>query len=543
MTLLREHRAFILLLVLAALLFTSDIRAWREFVRAESYFALGARIMVEQGDWLTPHAPDEQPLNKPPLTYWLIGVSYKLFGAGYGSARIPSVIAALAVLASVYALGFHFYGKRVGLLSAALLLTSMLFMSFARLAMSDMLLTLFVTASLGAFAFALTLESKWMSLVGYVALGLGLLTKGPVAIVLVAVPVAAELVNTRSRASVKKLRIGLGLPVVLSIGLPYFLIVYFRRGAGAIWFFFVGENLQRFTGNIYGEWARPFWYQLAAFFGDFAPWSLLILPAIWLIWHRGRHGQTDRFERILYLWLLSTLLLFSFSSFKRDYYLLPAMPAAALMVARLLSSEIRARFVRRAIQIYLIVWALLILAVAAATIKAASILGAQSVLRFVPVILAGLGFGAVLWVTAWGRIWATSFTLAAVIVATFAGIEFALLPAFTRYQPAVNLVTSNPGRLWITSHKAGGWANDLAFSLPPPHHVERIDVKDDTSRLIEFLRTPNTVALIMESDFAVFRQRDPDLKIVQRAETFGHGGVTQKLLLKTERQALLVVGR
>lgn len=81
LTALRQHRAFLVVIAFAAVLFLSDIWIYKDFVRAESYFALGSRLMVEQGDWLTPHAPDELPLNKPPLTYWVIGASYKLFGA------------------------------------------------------------------------------------------------------------------------------------------------------------------------------------------------------------------------------------------------------------------------------------------------------------------------------------------------------------------------------------------------------------------------------------------------------------------------------
>ena len=74
---MRRHRAFLILLAFAAALFLSDIWIYKEFVRAESYFALGARLMIEQHDWLAPHAPDEGQLNKPPLTFWLIGSSYK----------------------------------------------------------------------------------------------------------------------------------------------------------------------------------------------------------------------------------------------------------------------------------------------------------------------------------------------------------------------------------------------------------------------------------------------------------------------------------
>src|SRR5438128_2045817 len=95
---LKTHHKLLLLLAFAGLLYLSDIWTYREFVRAESYFALGARLMIDQHQWLAPRAPDELVLNKPPLTYWLIGMSYKLFGVSYGTARLPSVISALSVL-------------------------------------------------------------------------------------------------------------------------------------------------------------------------------------------------------------------------------------------------------------------------------------------------------------------------------------------------------------------------------------------------------------------------------------------------------------
>src|ERR1700687_596148 len=104
MTEIKKHRAFFILIAFAATFFLSDIWAYKEFVRAESYFALGARSMIERNEGLTPHASDGLQLNKPPLTYWLMGVSYKLFGASHGAARLPSVLAAIGVLAMVYLL-------------------------------------------------------------------------------------------------------------------------------------------------------------------------------------------------------------------------------------------------------------------------------------------------------------------------------------------------------------------------------------------------------------------------------------------------------
>src|SRR5438270_11059281 len=148
MDLLKQHRGFLIIVALASVIFANGIWAYKEFVRAESYFALGARLMIERGEWLAPHAPDEQVLNKPPLTYWLIGVSYKIFGASYGASRVPSVIAALCTLGLIYSLGSQAAGVRHGILASSVLATSYLFLSFARMAMSDMLLKSFVTTSL-----------------------------------------------------------------------------------------------------------------------------------------------------------------------------------------------------------------------------------------------------------------------------------------------------------------------------------------------------------------------------------------------------------
>ena len=254
MTFFRQHRFFLLLFAFAAVLFLSDIWIYKQFVRAESYFAFGSRLMIEQGNWLMPHAPDELPLNKPPLTYWLIGISFKLFGVSYGAARLPSVLAALLVLALVYLLSIRLNGKRVALISAAMLALSLLFLTFARMAMSDMLLTLCVTASLAAFIFTLSEQgsnSKALVLLGYVALALGVLAKGPVAVVLVGAPIALEIIFRRNRADLKKLRLLPGSVLFLLIAAPYFLIVYAAAGAGPLRFFFLGENLQRFTGSLY----------------------------------------------------------------------------------------------------------------------------------------------------------------------------------------------------------------------------------------------------------------------------------------------------
>jgi 4-amino-4-deoxy-L-arabinose transferase-like glycosyltransferase len=551
---LNKHRAFFILIAFAATLFLSDIWAYKEFVRAESYFALGARSMVERNEWLTPHAPDELQLNKPPLTYWLIGTSYKLFGASYGSARLPSVLAALLVLAIVYGLATWLYGIRAGLISAVILGSSYLFLSFARMAMSDMLLTFCVTAAFACFVVTLTGQTpraRKLVFVGYAALALGVLAKGPVALALVAVPIGLEQIVRRDGTSFKHLRILPGLGLFLAIAAPYFFLVYARVGSGPLRFFFLGENLQRFTGQIYEGGGRPFWFELAAFFVDFAPWSLLLFLAAWIDWRRSERERTSRgVTRILYLWLVYTVILFSIASFKRDYYLLPAMPAAALIVGSLVANaEGLSGFARRALASFLVLCSVAVLAGALFSLKAAAVLSAQTSLRFLPPLVALFGMGPTLAYLWRRRVWHAALTLNITMWATILTLQLILVPAFANFLPATHLAARvRSGSVLYTSRAANDWANSLAFNLPPPHLVERIsgdlsDTKANDQKLLAALRSDSAaVAVIWEREYAGLVTNDPALKIIVEAETYGHGGLSLNLIRNPQRQRLLLVG-
>jgi 4-amino-4-deoxy-L-arabinose transferase-like glycosyltransferase len=502
--------------------------------------------MVEQGDWLTPHAPDEFALNKPPLTYWLIGAAYKLFGTNYGSARLPSVLAALLVLAIVYSLAVRLNGRRAALISVAMLASSFLFLSFARMAMSDMLLTLCVTASLACFVLALTdqaSQSKTFVLLGYVALALGVLAKGPVAVALVAAPIGLEMAIRRNRAELKKLRLVPGLVLFALIAAPYFLFVYARAGAGPLRFFFLSENLQRFTGDVYGASGRPIWYELAAFFSDFAPWSIFVFVALWSNWRDRARGSSA--SRTLHLWLGAAIVLFSLSSFKLDYYLLPAMPASALIMAPVIANaEKLPKVVRWCIQGLLVLCSVMIVVVALLSLKAAAVLSVSTPLRFVPIIMAVAGFLLMIALVAKRKTWQSTFALTATMWVTFVTMQWTLLPAFVGYLPATRLASAVPaGSAVYTSRGASDWANSVAFDLPAPHSVERMIGDNGNEKLLSALKSDaKSVAIIRESEYASLIIQEPSLRIIGQAETFMHGGLSLNMIRNPRRERLLLVG-
>jgi len=536
----------LIIIAFAAVLFLSDIWIYKEFVRAESYFALGSRLMVEQGNWLTPHAPDELPLNKPPLTYWLIGVSYKLFGMNYGSARLPSVLAGLLVLAIVYSLSLRLEGRRAALIAIGVLVSSPVFLSFARMAMSDMLLTLCVTASLACFISTLTERehpSNSLIWLGYVALGLGVLAKGPLALVLVGVPIGLEMGFRRKLADIKKLRMLPGSVVFLLIAAPYFVVVYARLGAEPLRFFFLSENVQRFTGQVYGASGRSVWYVLAAFLSAFAPWSLLLPVILWFAWRRRSHTSIE--VRPIYLWLGCTIVLFSLSSFKLDYYLLPAMPAAALIIAPVIAKvEDLPNFARRLVIAILAICSLMVLAMALLSLKIAAVLSVFTPFRFLPVLFALIGFAVLFDYLMRRKRWRAALVLSATIGATFVAMQWVLSPAFVRYLPSSRLAAAAPagGALYI-SQTASDWADSIAFNLPSPDQVERLAGDSENKRLLAALKNDSkSIAVIRESEYASLLAQDPGLRVIVQAETFGHGGLSLNMIRNPKRERLLLVG-
>lgn len=542
-------RAFLVLFFFAAALFLSNLDAYKDFVRAESYFALGARLMVVEGDWLAPHAPDEPVLNKPPLQYWLTGFFYRVFGTSYTTARLPSALAALALLVVVYLLGVGLKEERAGLLAGMMLATSYLFYTFARTAMSDMLLTLCVSAALSCFIMVLAGRSSRTNALlfcGYVFVALGVLAKGPVAIILTAAPLAIEILLARDYALLKKLRPLSGTLVVAALAAPYFLLLYFKFGAAPLRAFFIGENLQRFTGAIYAASARPVWYLFPAFFSDFAPWSLLLPLAIYYGW-RARASvkdETRRVRRILYIWLLFPLVFFSFSNFKLDYYLLPSLPAAALVIGGMLAhaGELP-RTARALIYAFTIFFAVVVLSAAIISVRLTGAILPEARWGWLPVLTALGALVLVLYCTRRGWLSGAVRSLAAGICLTLVFYQWTLAPAFGRYQPISRLAQSVPaeGRVY-TSHGTSDWANTLAFHLAPNRAVSRLAPDRDASQLVAIMRQERgALALVKEEEYVRLLDSGIRVRSLAEGDTFGHAGLTFEVLRRPKPERLRIV--
>ena len=301
--------------------------------RAEIYFLDAARHMAESGDWLVPRYQGEPFFDKPALAYWAMAAAFRLLGPDPAAARLVSVLAALGVVATTVALGRRLFDGPTALAAGACLSTTLAFLSFGRIAMSDMLLSLFTTlgAALGTRAWD-EHPPRWTAPALGACLGLGFLAKGPIALVVGGSALLALAIAHRRSPSVSAGSVAAGILAFAVTGLGWFAVLHARIGPGALEHFFLRENLSRFADSTYAL-GQPPWFYVLAYLSGGLPWSPFLPLALWRL--RGEPDPRARASaRALLLWVALVLLPLTLSRGKIDYYLLPLYPAVSLIVGR-----------------------------------------------------------------------------------------------------------------------------------------------------------------------------------------------------------------
>ncbi|MEQ1839429.1 MAG: glycosyltransferase family 39 protein, partial [Verrucomicrobiales bacterium] len=296
----------------------------------EGRYAEVGREMLVSGDYITPQLNGLPHYTKPPLTYWLIAISLKLFGVNEFGARLPSALAAMGSLFAVFLTSRRAMGEIGALWSAVILTSSLLFISVARLITADMLLCCWVSWSVWAlWRWSENSERNWKFPAWFfVFLGLGLITKGPIAVVL---PLFA-LIGLRwknPRLQLRHLNWGRGILITLAIALPWFLVVTW--GKPEMWDYFVGrETVGRLLTNVHGR-AKPWWYFAPVLVCGLLPWSNWLVVTFMM--RRTWSPEEIKFVRLCITWVGGGFLLFTVSQSKLPTYGLPLMPPLAMLVA------------------------------------------------------------------------------------------------------------------------------------------------------------------------------------------------------------------
>ncbi len=313
----------------------------------ESRYAEIPREMLARGEWVVPTLQGEPYLDKPPLFYWLVMASYQVFGVHDWAARLVPAVAAHLTILLVYLLGRRSLGATPALVAALVLALAPGFASVARLLILDGLLAMLVTlAALAAFEAVRGDRLRWgWWLLAAVASGLGVLTKGPIALVLLVPPLwMYRRLSGRGVSPGWRGWLLFGL-VVMAIALPWY-VALASRLPGFVRYFFWEHNLQRFLAP--GMHVRGIWFYVPVLALMLLPGSLLLLPASRFLLGSGdaeKRSPELGYHLLLGFWCVG---FFTLSSCKLPTYILPALPffCLALGYFLVLSGRHRGRGVR-----------------------------------------------------------------------------------------------------------------------------------------------------------------------------------------------------
>jgi 4-amino-4-deoxy-L-arabinose transferase-like glycosyltransferase len=339
----RSRTDLLLLVAFCGFLFFYGLGAFGLVGADEPRYAQVAREMLERSDWVTPTLLGKPWLEKPPLYYWEAMVSFRAFGVSDRAARLPGAFDAVMLVAAIY---FFLRRFRLGSeMDGALIAASCAgVVGFAHAAATDMpLAACFSIAMLGWYAWY---ESGRRVYLGafYIFLALGTLAKGPVAPALAAVIIFLFVALRRDWDAIARSLWIPGILLYLVVALPWYVAVQMRNPE-FFRVFILEHNLARFSANVYHH-PQPFWFYLPVFLLAVMPWTVALIVVVWerfrLIWVERRRaflGTENSWALFLLIWMLVPVLFFSASQSKLPGYILPAVPAGALLVSEFIAGR------------------------------------------------------------------------------------------------------------------------------------------------------------------------------------------------------------
>jgi 4-amino-4-deoxy-L-arabinose transferase-like glycosyltransferase len=327
---LRQHLDQVFVFVLAALcyvLFFHGLGGIGLIGPDEPRYSAIAREMLATGDYITPRLYGNPWFEKPPLMYWFAALGFKIFGVNEFGARFPSALGATLSVFAVFWCGRRLWDRILGFLAAVILASSIGFFAFARAASMDMPLTACLTLAMVFFLLAIQDQSphRHYWLYGfYAAIGLGILAKGPVALLLPALSLCGFNVLRGKWKEWRISRPGL-LWITVAVAAPWYALCGYVNGWPFIQEFFINQNFARFTSTIHGH-ERPIYFYFPALLLLTFPWTFVLISAI-----RRRFGKAEQF---LAWWAIVPFVFFSLSGSKLPGYILPMVPPIAFLCAK-----------------------------------------------------------------------------------------------------------------------------------------------------------------------------------------------------------------
>jgi 4-amino-4-deoxy-L-arabinose transferase-like glycosyltransferase len=323
---------------------------------ADTVHAEAAREMAETNNWITLHANSIRYLEKAPMMYWSIALSYKIFGVNEFASRLPIALATLGLILATFMIGRHFFGDRAGFYSGLIITSCIGIFLFTRVLWPDVMLTLFISMAFYCFLRAREDEpgrSRYTYGI-YIFGALGVLTKGLVGAAFPGIIIGVYLVLTGEIRRLFQYRLLTGTLLFMLIAAPWHIAAgmsnpgdlmedtpHPSQERGFFWFYFMNEHFLRYLGRRYpADYDTvPLPLFLALHVVWLFPWSFFLPLAIRDIPRRLKNLSREQSVTLfLALWAVLIILFFSFST-TQEYYTMPSYPAFALLIGQALSKR------------------------------------------------------------------------------------------------------------------------------------------------------------------------------------------------------------
>ena len=328
----RSVRPITSLLLIAAFallwkLGSGSLAAWDEAIYAQV-----SKEMVQSGDWLTPHWQYTAWFEKPPLLMWITALFHRLFGVSEFWSRIPSALSGVALVGVTYLIGKSAHDRRVGLLSAVVLLTCYHFLSFSRFGTMEVMLTLFVYLAVYSYLRLRDGDWKWWYLV-WISCALALMVKGAGGIIAPAAILLAAIADKRIKFAVRSRHFWLGCLLALLIVAPWHVLMWTRYGSAFTDEYIGYHVIARSTSTLEGNPSSYFYY-VGKLVDGFFPWCLLVPFAVFSATRKKLKGETGSWILLLLGGLV--FVLYTVIPTRRPWYIVPLYPALAILIAAFL---------------------------------------------------------------------------------------------------------------------------------------------------------------------------------------------------------------
>lgn len=326
-------KKLVLLGLLSYVIISANIGGFSIYMLDEAKNSQCAREMAKRGDWIVPTFNDDLRTDKPPLHYFFMRVSYQIFGDGaFGARFFSSVFGVLTVLIT-FLFARRYSNERAAYFSSFVLLVSLGFVAQFHLAVPDPYLIFFIGASLMAYFVYQSEQNRKFLYLAYVAIGLGVLVKGPIAIVLPGMGVFFFMFYKRKLnfKEILMLNPPLGILIILLVAGPWYYLVHVETDGAWTQGFFLDHNVNRFNApkeGHSGNFLLPSLYVI----GMLLPFSLFLPQAI----KRSLKEKSDLLIFCL-IALACMVVFFSISSTKLPSYTSPVFPFAAILIGSYIS--------------------------------------------------------------------------------------------------------------------------------------------------------------------------------------------------------------